>query len=285
HTNQDAVLALMDTKNFLERDEADQQKVMLRLTRPPTIEVPEAARAVGVAELTSTQDIDALIKRIKDVTIRGLNREVEDLEEAIRNAPAEVPDVVAVRAELVRVQALHQSNIQAQTLRQEYERKLEGAKEEVVRLSLEAAYGGRPLASILEDLDALEKETAGNAAKLKEAEDSWKTATAEKEAKLSEAKALRAAAEKEYEAARQLAAETGSQADMVTAMGSSCIPFRQFECPLTPRDKKRMGVMLCDQSKAEAKRAEGMRKNSEVIDGRIKAIEEEVKEKRTATEK
>jgi hypothetical protein len=260
HANPETVLAQMDPKNILEREEPEQVQVMLRLMRPPTIKVPEACSAVNITEINSTADIDAHIKRIKDVTIRDLNREVADLEEAIRNAPERVPDVAQARADLATVQALHKKQIEAQTLRQGYERTLSGAQRILDELKARPNPQCRPMPEILADIDSLGESEKENT-KL-----------------LEEAKAFRSQAEASVRAERDAAAEDGSLADTSSGMGSECGVVKEFECPLTPRDKSRMGTLLRNRAKGHQDKMQAHQKNLDSINARIKELYTESEE-------
>jgi hypothetical protein len=255
--NPETILALLNPKNILECDESEQAQIMLRLMRPPSIEVPEACSAVNIAEINSTADIDSHIKRIKDVTIRDLNREVAELEEAIRNTPAEFPDVAKVRNELASVQGLHNKNIEAQTLRRRYESDLESARKNLNMLNDGSISKGRPMADILADIDKSE-----SAYKLSENQ-------------LSEARKLRETAAKEKSEAHEAASTAGSQADTVAGMGKQCGVVAEFECPLTTRDKGRMATILKSRVAQHQSKVETMQSNLDAIDKNIAVITKE----------
>lgn len=82
----EAVETLLDPRLFADRSVDEQSQVLLKLLREPTIEVPAAARAVGIQSLSGIQQVDDQIKSIKDGSIRSLNAVIKNLEET---APAE----------------------------------------------------------------------------------------------------------------------------------------------------------------------------------------------------
>ena len=90
---------LLDPRLFADRSPDEQKQALLKLLRPPTIEVPKAAQAVGIQQLASVQQVDDQIKSIKEGSIRSLNAVIKNLEES---CPAEpMPDEIkaAVRAQ------------------------------------------------------------------------------------------------------------------------------------------------------------------------------------------
>lgn len=257
--NEEAILALLNPKNILECDEAEQQRILARLMRPPEIAVPEAVRAIGIEAITSTADIDKRISDIKTITIRGLNNEVKELEEAIRSAPAEMEDVRPLVNELRRVQVLHDEQMKAQARAERYTRDLAAAKTSIDSLKSAKPFEARPLQDILDAADTLEASLKENA---KLMEECW---------------ALRKTAEDEYGKVRNAAATAGSQADAVLGMGSTCGVVAEFECPLTKRDKGRMAALLEGRTKEHKAKLEEIEKSIAPIKARIAEITAENK--------
>ena len=77
---------LLDPRLFADRSPDEQKQALLKLLRPPTIEVPKAAQAVGIQQLASVQQVDDQIKSIKEGSVRSLNAVIKNLEES---CPAE----------------------------------------------------------------------------------------------------------------------------------------------------------------------------------------------------
>ena len=78
---------LLDPRLFADRDEKEQTQALLKLLRPPAIEVPAAARSVGIENLASIQQVDDQIKSLKDGQIRSLNAVIKNIEETIPAEP------------------------------------------------------------------------------------------------------------------------------------------------------------------------------------------------------
>jgi DNA repair exonuclease SbcCD ATPase subunit len=86
---------LLDPRLFADRSPDEQRQALLKLLRPPAIEVPQAARAVGIQSLASIQQVDDQIKSLKEGTVRSLNAVIKNLEETI---PAETTESEMVEA-------------------------------------------------------------------------------------------------------------------------------------------------------------------------------------------
>jgi DNA repair exonuclease SbcCD ATPase subunit len=105
---------LLDPRLFADRDEKEQTNALLKLLRPPTIVVPEAAKAVGIQSLASIQQVDDQIKSIKDGSIRSLNAVIKNLEET---CPAEpTPDELTAAHEAENALAQLDARIQSLAL-------------------------------------------------------------------------------------------------------------------------------------------------------------------------
>ena len=84
---------LLDPRLFANRSVEEQKQALLKLLRPPSVEVPDAAKAVGISNLNSVQQVDDQIKSIKEGSIRSLNAVIKNLEETCPAEPS--PEEVA----------------------------------------------------------------------------------------------------------------------------------------------------------------------------------------------
>jgi DNA repair exonuclease SbcCD ATPase subunit len=77
--SEDVIATLLDPRLFLDRSDDDQKRVLLDVLRLRDLEVPPEALAAGITKLSSIEDLNAQLRRIKEVEIRSLNRECENM--------------------------------------------------------------------------------------------------------------------------------------------------------------------------------------------------------------
>jgi DNA repair exonuclease SbcCD ATPase subunit len=78
---------LLDPRIFAERDVKEQNQCLIKILRAPVIEVPAAAKAAGIQELKTVQNVDDHIKSIKDGAVRSLNAVIDELERTCPEEP------------------------------------------------------------------------------------------------------------------------------------------------------------------------------------------------------
>ena len=78
---------LLDPRVSADRPADELNNILLKLLRPPLIEVPAPAKAIGIQSLASIQQVDDHIKSISEGSIRSLNAVVKNLEETIPAEP------------------------------------------------------------------------------------------------------------------------------------------------------------------------------------------------------
>lgn len=91
---------LLDPRLFAERAPDEQRQALLKLLRPPVIEVPKEAKAVGVQSLISIQQVDDQIKSMKDGTVRSLNAVIKNLKKTLPAEPTAEELATAKTAQL-----------------------------------------------------------------------------------------------------------------------------------------------------------------------------------------
>jgi len=78
---------LLDPRLTADRPPDEQRQIYIKLCRAPIIEVPKAAKDVGIESIETVQQIDDKIKSLKDGSVRALNGVIENLEETCPPPP------------------------------------------------------------------------------------------------------------------------------------------------------------------------------------------------------
>src|SRR4029077_10883826 len=107
----EAIEVLLDPRLFADRPLEEQRQALLKLLRPPTIDVPEAAKAIGIQSLETVQQVDDQIKSVKEGTVRSLNAVIKAFEETLpaEVTPMELADAQAAADAFAQLEARIQS--------------------------------------------------------------------------------------------------------------------------------------------------------------------------------
>ena len=210
----DLIETVLDPTLFSERKAEDQKSTLRKLLSRGRIDVPKAAAAAGISEISGVDSLSKIIKSQKDSTIRDLNRDIGHLEEELPADPGPVPDIEKLRRR-----------------REEINTKLEAA------ISLEATY-----MQGIESMEERNKECRLEASKL--CHGNAPAAVSEAEEKLAEQRAAFEEASQEIGKTKSKLDDINRQGIAVTAMGSKCGVVDVFTCPLSDDEKKKMAKTL-----------------------------------------
>ena len=153
---------LLDPRLFADRSPDEQKQALLKLLRPPTIEVPKAAQAVGIQSLVSVQQVDDQIKSIKEGSVRSLNAVIKNLEETMpaEPSPEELAAAHKAQADLsaveTRIAELTSGVTQAEYLLQDAQ-KLVSEVETARTLAAELPQLRRQYTEVHDDQEAVQK--------------------------------------------------------------------------------------------------------------------------------
>lgn len=226
------VQLLLDPSPIWNRKEEDQRKVLLQLMSQAELEAPPLVKKMNLAtSFRSVGVVDEMIKSLKEVRIRDLNREVDKLQaqipEAVELAGGKVVDVAPLKAR-------RDTAIAKQAAHEEWKRTLESLQKE--------AAGAEGVATLK--------------AKLTSTEEQWRVAQqalenlrAEYHKKLS---GLNEGKEK-VSATNQNVIKLRATLKSMSGMGAKCGVVDIFKCPLTVADMKKMhGEVTIQLQDAEA---------------------------------
>lgn len=215
----DLIATLLDTQNFSERSTDDQKAVLRKLLSRGTIEVPPEARAAGITDIPGIEVLETLIKQLKEDTIRGLNREIKALNEAMPPDPGGVPDIGEIREKKDRAAA-----------------------------ALENAVAAR--SSILQKKTMLDQRLRTVRAELAGLSDGSDQAMVdEAKSKLERCRGAFEEASESIGKARTNLSQVEAQGKAAAGMGGMCGVVPLFKCPLTDPEKAAMVTELRQKHK------------------------------------
>lgn len=250
----DCLMAHLDPFPFFERDVKIQRSVLLQLMATKEIDAPALVKRLRLAEsFTSVGQITQLVKDVKEVRVRVLNREIEALQKQI---PAELEFSASKMAEIerniVKFKAARDQATKKQGATEEWQRILDGLNAEAA-----ADSGGSQLEEkLLADATKKRADAEGSIVKMRETYAAKLKALADGREKVS------AVASSEGQSEKTL--------KVITGMGKRCgVPGADvFECPLTADQKKSMAATVKGQF-------DGYKKEHQVLADSLSALQKE----------
>ena len=258
HATEDLILALLDPRIFLDRDEASQKKTLIQFMRQGEIKVPVTVAKLGLTfEIQSASHIDTLIKEVKEERIRKLNRERGEMEASLPEVQEFEPNrLKEVKFDLGRLHTKRDQAIRQDEAAKHYKSELERLNQAVVQACSDACPPPTRDFSVKDAKESL-------AHSIKEAEDRVEFLSKQVQ-DLREAfrKKQEALSEGERQVARANATVANLEGQQATVgkMGKKCGVIDIFNCPLEDKDKKKMGGILSGNLEVERKNVKALEK-------------------------
>ena len=253
---EDVVMALLDPTPFFSRDEKAQRRTLLQLMSSRELEAPPMVKRLDLADtFRSVGQVDELIKSLKEVTIRGLNREIDTLQKQI---PEEVEFSAAKLAALRQDIAKHRQARDAATKKQGAEEEWQKALD---RLQAEVASESAPIVILNKSLADQQKIKADAEAEVARLREQY----------TQKIKGLNDGKEKATSVATS-AQNSEKTLKVISGMGKRCGVIDVFECPLKDADKRKMAASVEGQVKEYRHQNEVMAKAIDALKKDVDAL-------------
>ena len=282
---EDLVLALLDPRLFLDRDETSQRKALLQFMSGGEIKVPPTARKIGINQIASVSHIDSLIKQLKEMRIRELNRENDRLEHSLPPAqdfdPAKLNDL---KARLTKLRIDRETAIRQDEARKNYAAELERLQAKVLQVCAEAYPNIHPTRTSAESVSFAKKYVNSAIGEVGETVGTLTTKVENLREGYQKHQEGISDGQRQLDAARARAEKLEAQQATAGEMGEECGVINIFKCPLNTEDRRRGGAILqngLELTKKEIKKLEksldALKKNQEWNQGEVEMAAKEVK--------